>query len=627
MIFLLIYWLCSFTLSIYCAENPAENIPANTPQKGSSSGQTVTLEFEETVNNQIRKSTYKTPIEHAQLFVTLKNLIEDIGSGLPIPIYNIKNSGTFELLKKLRVILEENQTNTNLSLETKFKNEINATKHTPNFLQDLLLGANYLDGGKRFLEILKAIFTDYITTQELPDPLELPHDDLKKPIAENLLERLLKNSEVKSNTYTINNLRLTSPYPGSANGIACLLENNNLYYVQYFEEKDSKLIATAHALELKVYPTFGISSDGIYLYAQIRVEQADSRSYKSFFHYSKKNEPVNIIGLPHNPNFTAYNSLAQEFITVEINSHSNHCTIAYISCQDHVIKKTISVDIDPKKITETVRNILIHGSWTCIDGQLIGIPQNDSRSQIIAGKEYITFNQNTDTFDVHTFNNEYATDMFFRLEIQYDPARLYLSHYGIHPQRFIPNYQAIIQEKINKKSDKFGRWDFLNLRLYNNDGSTITIADIFSNELKKAIRFMNTQYFNTTYDNILYDAWYIYHAEKQTYQFTQLNTHSPILNHVSKEIKEIYPLLTEAQKKPLLEKYAVEQSKLSQAGVLGSSWKPVALLKSLRRDLGAWYHNVKAYSARPYFKGTLLAGAMVWGILGTWMVRGGKFYQ
>lgn len=637
MIFILIYWLCSFTLSIYCAEN----IPTNMPQERIYSGQMVTLEFEEQANNQTYKSTYKSPIEDAQLFITIKNLIDDIGANLPIPVHNIKNSGTFELLKKLRVILEENQTNTNLNLETKFKDEIVATvtKYTTSFLQDLLLGTNYLDGGKRFLEILKAVFIDAIKTKELPDPLELP-SDLRKPIAENLLERLLKSSEVKSNTHTINNLQLISPYVGAENGIACLRNGpNENYVIQYFEEKKSKLVPTEHMFELKQRPfMFGISSDNEYLYTFIDTAYDKPKTNQSFFYYRKTDEwdaTTRVLNVPYvgGRKFVVYNATAKEFIIENQTYGSNRCILTYISCKDNTIIKEISIDTDPKNITKPTKDLIQQSSWTYMNGQLIGIPYMESmQSQFRPGKEYLIFNTHNNKFDVHAFDAEDKAEMFFRLQVNRDKTLNPYILYGIHPKNFLPKYQAIIQEKINKIANNKGEWDFLNLRLCHGNTSKITVTSILSNELNKAIRVMNTQYFNTTYDNILYDAWYIYHAEKQTYQFTQLNTHSPILQHVSEKIKEIYPLLTEIQKKPLLEKYAVEHSKLSQAGVLSSSWKPVALLKSLRRNVGAWSkawsYNISLWTSTRLGRELLLSTAVVLGTIGAGsFIAGRKLYQ
>ena len=137
-------------------------------------------------------------------------------------------------------------------------------------------------------------------------------------------------------------------------------------------------------------------------------------------------------------------------------------------------------------------------------------------------------------------------------------------------------------------------------RVLENPTDTMSIVEVLPRAMATALHFMHEQYARTdkVYVNILFDAWYVYHAEKKTKFFMQLRDESPILQLVSEKIKSLYPVFGPSNQK---------QNK--------------ALETSLRTNLGRWsinpYNMIKNLRLNRSY--TFWLGLGITSIFATWI--------
>jgi hypothetical protein len=153
---------------------------AHMPAPPPFSGGIVTLQFKNGAETEFS-------LKDAQLFGTIKNMVEDLGANqyIPIPLYQIENAQNFKLLIALITVFEKNKNKPPAIVKSLLKQQLDPIK-TPVLLQQLLMNANYLESSKDFIDIFAQIFAEYLTDMELPKPIDMPFE-LQEKVVSHLL--------------------------------------------------------------------------------------------------------------------------------------------------------------------------------------------------------------------------------------------------------------------------------------------------------------------------------------------------------------------------------------------------------------------------------------------------------
>jgi hypothetical protein len=518
-------------------------------------------------------------------------------------------------------------------------------------------------------------------------------------LASKLLEDLLTDPTIKGEHFSrfIQNLILRSEQSigdgSSADGIACYIEqfmqNPQMtpasFYarkIQYYSIKEARL--TEDFIEpayLSAVHNFGVSSDNHYLYALSSHHGYEDQKLKKHLVFTlyniqtKKVQKITIpIKIPLDPQLRSdqkpdrddisdyiisYNSDTQNFLLFL--PRRNNDSDIFVFC---------SFNSD-KPIVKEVNNALLknidytnnyYPVWQFIEDSIIGASANqyflyDKSSNIIIPLEYDIKSQRG-SYKQNNESKKSPPFMVLKAKInKRKPTIMFIKY--ILPPSMIPAYQNILNSKTAMIEPPLSDllttclfFDPLNLRYieskYDRIHKTpvIHIYSIFSEQLTDALKIINQKWLmatkpNAKHDtNFLNDAWYIYHAEKCTDLFLDLESNSPILTKISPELLKIYPIyplltnlqkevilrkrspylneiytfLTDSQKATILKDRLLERkdidpllideqktkiseykTKLTQTS-LRSSWKPVSLAslaKGLRQDIGSFYTRRK----------------------------------
>lgn len=498
----------------------------------------------------------------------------------------------------------------------------------------------------------------------------IPEDvsiDKATTIAGKLLENLLSDP-------TTSGPRVSQPIgdlgqvggTSSKNGIACHiyasagLTNSAINKVQYYQIKNSTLISSQATIDLphlshkNAMHHCGVSSDDQYLYALYTTETFSSSNHQIkltfslFKMHTQKVKNIEIVfnfegveyshltyteGVKHSS--IAYDEKTQEFLLF-FPRYGQKSSI-FVFCRFDNDKPTLRA-VDNNQI-KTINAPL---QWQYIDNSLIATA---SGKYFIYEPSSTHIISNNMRYDAASKTITYAYNLGTETTppiIVLKPKKINLGTMTpidvVYLASFIPNYQEILNNKIIAMEPSFTdkssglSFDPSRLRYLGCSQSGlfighVSIVGIFSQALVDALKIINQKWQLSIrpdappYVNILYDAWYIYHAEKQTDQFFNLQETSPILQKVSPELKKIYPLLNASQKTEARKKRTKKEEALAgQPGTLGSSWKPTNFsnafqrtFRTLQQNLGSFYVTAPRYAQRlgvPFF----VAGAIFWGL-------------
>lgn len=447
-------------------------------------------------------------------------------------------------------------------------------------------------------------------------------------IAGKLLEDLLSDSTTRGGTQIsqpIKNLQYIGQ-TSSNNGIAGYYENHTVQY-SHITASTLTLDDTPLKTNLKLFnnwPPCGVSQDNRYVWAFFELMDPPS-------------SPDSDVTYQHVFALQDIKTKEEKRFSLDFNVHKsliNHCTIAYNKKNrqfllffsryrsESAMFVFCSFD-DDEPIIQATDNTAVKGlarktkiQWQFIDDTIIAATPHayfvyEPQTRDIIELTYDVTSQKG--YYIHN-SEQKVTPPFIMLKAKEAELGYKKFAYNAYPASFIPNFQEILNTKIytmvppihHSPKRTYLFFDSANLRYLKSEYipdvpsmQMVNVTNVLSQPLVSALEVINQKWSVDSkltiplYTNIVYDAWYIYHAEKQTDQFLNLQENSPILAKISLELRQVYPLLTPSQKTSALKKRA-EKAKLMTAipPAFSSTWKPVnatALLKGIRQNIGAWW--------------------------------------